>query len=170
MPQREERSRRSRIWRSAMAIAGCAALFRAAGWRCPRAASVAMLVWHSRPRLWSLGSKLFAPCLPLERRSAKFLAVFFRVAANLCKHLFIVTIAAQLIVILVAHKPGIVVIPQLNGSPKPHERLRFVAEQRMDAANPIGNVAVSHLFGFFLKNIGIDLVALPTRCIEERRH
>src|SRR5262249_47094090 len=58
-------------------------------------ASVAMLVWHSRPRLWSLGSKLFAPCLPLERRSAKFLAVFVGVVANLSKHLFIVTIAAQ---------------------------------------------------------------------------
>src|SRR5262249_3046687 len=148
---------------------GMRGAFSRGGVEVPPAASVAMLVWHSRPRLWSLGSKLFAPCLPLEGRSAKFLAVFIGVVANLSKHLFIVTIAAQLIVILVAHKPGIVVISQLNGSPQPHERLRFVAEQRIDAANPVGSVSVSHLFGFFLKNLGINLVPLSTRCIEVRR-
>jgi hypothetical protein len=63
-----------------------------------------------------------------ERRSTKLLPIFFGVVANLGKHSFIVTIAAQLVPVLVPHKPLVVVVSEVNRPSKPRERVCFVAE------------------------------------------
>src|SRR6266700_128633 len=86
-----------------------------------------------------------------ERRSAKFQTVFIGIVTDLGKHPFVIPIATQLVVILVAHKPRVVVVSQGNGASQPRQRLRLVAKQSIDAANPISPVAVSDVFWFLLE-------------------
>jgi hypothetical protein len=51
-----------------------------------------------------------------KRGSAEFLAVSIGVVASLGKHPFVVTIPAYLIEVLVARKPWIVMVSQVNGA------------------------------------------------------
>ena len=50
------------------------------------------------------------------------------VVANLAKHPFIVAVAVQLVQVLVAREPLVVVVSEVNRSSKPRERVCLVAE------------------------------------------
>ena len=89
--------------------------------------------------------------------------------ADLDHDSFIITIAAQLVPILVPNKPRVVVIAQVHGALQPCDCLRPLAKQRVDTADPIGSVAVSNQFWFLTKDAGIDFVSLSAPCIQESR-
>src|SRR5262249_42323946 len=100
------------------------------------------------------------PRLYSERGCAKFLSIFFRAAANIAKNPFVVTIATELVVVLVAHKPWIVVVSELNRSAEPGNCLLLFPKQRVNAANPICLIAINDGFRFIAKNHRIDPIPL----------
>src|SRR5438477_8616901 len=96
------------------------------------------------------------------RGMAVQIVVMVPVALDFMHDLLKLGVGAQLVPVLVALEPGVVVITELYGAPKPRNSFIAIPEQRVDGAHPFSEIAVDGFLGLEVEYCTSNLVAMTS--------